>query len=80
MENQSFTVYIFNGFNNYKKIGTIYESRFDAMSYAKEYAKQFDTTKTFILCTDNITTHFVKSNGIYLELSELPANTQTKIN
>lgn len=80
MDNQQITVYIFNGFNDYKKIGGIYEYIFEAMSYAKEYAKKFGTTKTFIICTDNITTHFVKSNGIYLELSELPANTQTKLN
>lgn len=80
MNNQQITVYIFNGFNDYKKIGNAYESRFDAMSYTKDYAKKFGSTKIFIICTNNITTHLVKSNGIYIEISELPANTQVKIN
>lgn len=73
------TIYLNKGVGNSEKIGGDYDCRLDAMAAIKDHALNSGKEQIYGLFVNGLMTHFVKSNGYYLELSELPTNTQTRM-
>lgn len=73
------TIYLNKGFGNSEKIGGDYDCRLDAMTAIKYHALNSGREQIYCLCVNGLMTHFVKSNGYHLEISELPINIQTRM-
>lgn len=72
-------VCLFKGLGSYEKIGGEYDCRFDAMQAAKEHALRSGKQQIYGLFENGLNTHIIKTNGIYVELTEFPVHKQTRL-
>lgn len=70
---------LYKGLFNNEKIGCEYDCRFDAMQAAKEHAARFGKQQIYGLFENGLNTHIIKTNGIYVELTEIPVHKQTRL-
>ncbi len=72
-------VCLFKGLGAYEKIGGKYDCRFDAMQEAKNHALMSGEQQIYGLFENGLNTHIIKTNGIYVELTEIPVHKQTRL-
>lgn len=72
-------VCLFKGLGSYEKIGGEYDCRFDAMQAVKEHALRSGKQQIYGLFENGLNTHIITTNGIYVELTEIPVHKQTRL-